>query len=173
MKFNLVKLFSHNKGFTLIEVMLSIVIFSILTLGLLALFSQAMNYSQKSENDTLGVYAARNMLNYMEQQNFEEMKSKYVDGLSDEGQGSSIVLKVDVCEKWYSGSSEEMIKKKSICKYTFNPDLNNRTFSINVTLKKHSESDLSSSLIPMEIHVQWDDDNETTLEGFIKNEKLR
>lgn len=173
MKFKLVKLFTYNKGFTLIEVLLSIVIFSILTLGMLALFSQTMTYTQKSENDTLGVYAARNMLNFMEQQSFEEIKRDYVDDLTDVGEGSTVILTDEVCPIWFNGNSDELNQRRERCLITFNPNLNNRQLNVSVELKKHSDSSLQTSLIPMEILVEWDEGNESSLEGFITNEKLR
>ncbi|PGT88158.1 hypothetical protein COD11_06360 [Bacillus sp. AFS040349] len=173
MKFKLVKLFTYNKGFTLIEVLLSIVIFSILTLGMLALFSQAMTYTQKSENDTLGVYAARNMLNFMEQQSFNTIKKDYVDALTDEGEGSTVMITNEVCPIWFNGDSDEIKKKRERCYITFSPNLNNRQLNVSVELKKHTDSTLQTSLIPMKILVEWDEGNESSLEGFITNEKLR
>ncbi|WP_226667183.1 prepilin-type N-terminal cleavage/methylation domain-containing protein [Metabacillus litoralis] len=173
MKFKLAKLFTHNKGFTLIEVMLSIVIFSILTLGMLTLFSQAMTYTQKSENDTIGVYAARNMLNFIEQKDFQEMKTNYVESLTDEGDGSTFVFTRDICTEWHPGNSELEIKKRELCESTFEPFINNRQFQIDVELKKHDDTSLQDSLIPTKVTVNWEENNETILEGFITNEKLR
>ncbi|TXC90109.1 prepilin-type N-terminal cleavage/methylation domain-containing protein [Metabacillus litoralis] len=173
MKFKLAKLFTHNKGFTLIEVMLSIVIFSILTLGMLTLFSQAMTYTQKSENDTIGVYAARNMLNFIEQRDFQEMKTNYVDSLTEEGAASTFVLKSNICRQWYPENDPATLKKRELCESTFEPYINNRQFDIDVELQKHNDSALRDSLIPTKVTVKWEDDNESILEGFITNEKLR
>ncbi|WP_162987430.1 type IV pilus modification PilV family protein [Metabacillus litoralis] len=170
MKFKLAKLFTYNKGFTLIEVLLSIVIFSILTLGMLALFSQAMTYTQKSENDTLGVYAARNMLNFMEQQSFEEIKKIYIDHLKSRGEGSITILNKGICEDWYKDMESDGYE---LCDLAFNPTINNREINVSVELKKHDDQSLQDLLIPIKVFVQWDKDNESTLEGFITNEKLR
>lgn len=177
MKFKLAKLFTHTKGFTLIEVMSSILIFSILTLGMLTVFSQAMNYTQKSKNDTIGIYAARNMMNYMEQKDFTQM-NQYVTPLTTDS-GSKKVLEKNICLDWYpkedtnNDGLDDNEELRERCEATFTPSINNREFLVKVELSKHQDGELQDSLIPIKVIVNWEDDNESTLEGFITHEEYR
>lgn len=168
MKIKLAKLYYTDNGFTLIEVMLSIVIFSILALGMLTFFSQAMSYTQTSKNDTLGIYAARNVMNFMEHQDFSEIKTEYVDHLNINGNKSSVTLTEQVCNELLL-STEEV----EVCKATFHPVLNNDSVNVTVEIKKHSDKSLQDSLIPITVQVKWGENKESSLEGFIANEKLR
>ncbi|KGE20431.1 prepilin-type N-terminal cleavage/methylation domain-containing protein [Paenibacillus wynnii] len=65
----------QEQGFTLIEVLASIVILSVVSLVLTAFFTQAMTYSKSNQNKTIMVNIARNALFYMEKQDFEKMET--------------------------------------------------------------------------------------------------
>jgi len=64
----------QEQGFTLLEVLASIVILSIVSLVLTSFFTQAMTYSKSNQNKTIMVNLARNALFYMEKQDFAAMQ---------------------------------------------------------------------------------------------------
>ncbi|WP_162356538.1 type IV pilus modification PilV family protein [Metabacillus mangrovi] len=170
------RIFSREKqqGFTLIEVLISITVFSILTLGMLQFFNQALDFTNKNEDKTLGIYVARNMMNFMKQQNFQNINDRYIKTSSD-----GTVIDKDACsDKMPSGEfvlNQSINEGLSNCPVFFTPTVNNRSFAVTVTLspyKKTDAKDLSDSLIPMTVNVQWEE-NETSLEGYITSEKNR
>lgn len=75
------------------------------------------------------------MLNFMEQQSFEEIKRDYVDDLTDVGEGSTVILTDEVCPIWFNGNSDELNQRRERCLITFNPNLNNRQLNVSVELK--------------------------------------
>ncbi|WP_310550739.1 type IV pilus modification PilV family protein [Paenibacillus glufosinatiresistens] len=70
----------REDGFTLIEVLASIVILSIVSLVLTAYFTNALSYTKSNQNKTIMVNLARNALFYMEKQDFDQMKDFFVTG---------------------------------------------------------------------------------------------
>ncbi|MBS2969895.1 prepilin-type N-terminal cleavage/methylation domain-containing protein [Metabacillus sp. KIGAM252] len=167
---------SDEKGFTLIEVLISISIFSILTIGMLQFFNQAMDFSNKNEDKTLGIYVARNMISYMEQQSFSSIDKFYVK------ESGSTSIQSSACNNDKLTSDEMVLNQTekitingvetSRCALNFSPKINNRQFSVTVEVKKHTDKNLQSSLIPMTVNVSWDQSN-TQLEGYIANENSR
>ncbi|MGD6816733.1 type IV pilus modification PilV family protein [Metabacillus sp. 84] len=165
-----------KNGFTLIEVLLSISIFSILTLGMLQFFTQAMDFSGKNEDKTIGIYVARNMLNYMEQQSFSAVSGHYLTG------SGPVNITGEACQsdKLSSGrtvlnQTEQIVisgNRTSKCELNFSPEINNRQYEVSVTIQKHSSIDLQDSLIPITVSVEWDEDD-TELGGYIAIEKNR
>ncbi len=67
--------FRNERGFTLLEVLLSITILGIVIISFLSFFNQAYSYTKKNEDKTVGINVARNVLYYMEQQDYTRMKS--------------------------------------------------------------------------------------------------
>ncbi|WP_338777426.1 prepilin-type N-terminal cleavage/methylation domain-containing protein [Metabacillus sp. FJAT-52054] len=167
---------SDQKGFTLIEVLISITIFSVLTIGMLQFFNQALNFSNKNEDKTLGIYVARNMINYMEKQSFSNINSFYVK------ETGATVIESPSCEKDTLANGEKVLnqtekitlngKETTRCALNFTPILNNRQFSVKVEVKRHTDEKLRNSLIPVNVIVSWDN-TKTQLEGYIANEKNR
>ncbi|WP_374723853.1 type IV pilus modification PilV family protein [Calidifontibacillus erzurumensis] len=75
MKFHI---FRNNKGFTLIEVMLSLALIFLLVFTLYKFFLEAYDYTMENKSKTIAVNIARNVVNYMEKQNFFVME-KYIE----------------------------------------------------------------------------------------------
>jgi len=68
---------SSEAGFTLIEVLASVVILSIVSMAMLAFFNNAMNYNKGNQNKTVMINLARNTLFYMEKQSYDELKAYF------------------------------------------------------------------------------------------------
>ncbi|HHY72833.1 MAG TPA: hypothetical protein GX497_06340 [Bacillus bacterium] len=66
--------FVKNKnGFTLVEVLLSITLIFVIVFPLMGFFLQAYKYTMHSQDKTIAINVGRNVVNYMEKQNFQNM----------------------------------------------------------------------------------------------------
>lgn len=77
----------HNRegGFTLVEVLASIIILSIASLTMTAFFNNAMSYNKGNQNKTVLINIARNTLVYMEKQDFVKFKEYFVGKVDANG----------------------------------------------------------------------------------------
>ena len=71
------KYLRNQTGLTLLEVLLSITILGIVLISFLSFFNQAYSYTNKNENKTIGINVARNVLYYIEQQDFTSIEKIY------------------------------------------------------------------------------------------------
>ncbi len=145
-----------ERGFTLVEVLLSITILGIIFLSILALFNNTYDYSKRNESKTVGINVARNVLNYIENQDFITINNKY---LLNSSASEEILITKDSCKNspFPADSCENMLETV----------INNVTYEATVTLKKHHEPDLQNYLIPVEVKINWND-RETSVEGVLK-----
>jgi prepilin-type N-terminal cleavage/methylation domain-containing protein len=149
-------IFYIERGFTLVEVLLSITILGIIFLSILALFNNTYDYSKRNESKTVGINVARNVLNYIENQDFNTIKHTY---FATNGGTEEIKITRSSCNKspFPADSCGNMLKTV----------VNNVTFEATVTLKKHPEAALQNYLIPVEVKIKWND-RETSVEGVLK-----
>ncbi|MDF0726753.1 prepilin-type N-terminal cleavage/methylation domain-containing protein [Cytobacillus sp. S13-E01] len=163
------KFLANSKGFTLIEVMLSITILGIISLGMFSFFTQAYSYSKINEDKTLGIYVARNMLVYMERQNFTKLNEQYIEPLTEPLSDGAITLTVTNCSDTHK-SGETVFDQ--YCDEVFLQTFNNVQYSVSVKMKKHIDQKLREYLIPTTITVNWGT-NTTSIEGYVINEAIR
>ncbi len=145
-----------ERGFTLVEVLLSVTILGIIFLSILALFHNTYDYSKRNESKTVGINVARNVLNYIENQDFITIKNKYFPNSSAP---EEILITRDSCKNSPFPADS--------CENMFETIINNVTYEATVTLKKHQETDLQNYLIPIEVKINWNN-RETRVEGVLK-----
>ena len=163
------KFLANSKGFTLIEVLLSITLLGIISLSMFSFFTQAYSYSKINEDKTLGLYVARNMLVYMERQNFTKVNELYIEPLTEPLADGAITLTVTNCGDIHK-SGETVFDQ--YCDDMFLQIFNNVQYSVSVEMKKHIDQNLREYLIPTEITVNWGT-NTTSIEGYVTNEAIR
>lgn len=160
-----------NGGFTLIEVLISMTILSIILLGMMAFFTNGLSFVKENEQKTVATQVARNVMNYVEKQDFSLMEA-YITAHAGSSTPSSnydspytITLNNTSCignEKYDLSikpfpSATERIELKGVslfpnedqCKSIFSPTLNNITFNentLNVFVMKYNETELDSLL---------------------------
>lgn len=121
----MISLNTSNKeaAFTLLEVLLSITILSIIAIPMFYYFIQAYQYTTESQNKTVAVNIARNVMNYMEKQNFLKLqnylnpdtsKMAKLDGASCD----------DASTIFDNGNPDDL----TICKSVLQPIINNKPY---------------------------------------------
>ena len=157
------KFFSiKEEGFTLIEVLVSIAILGIISISVLAFFTQSYDYTKKNESKTVGINVARNVINYFDQLNYDELYSQYH---FDKPGDISAFLTADDCKSrpsFYTSS----------CSAILEPTINNVDYKTEITLSRYTnENDhadfMKQNLIRIEVKVIWKD-KETKVEGLLK-----
>ncbi|MCA1318742.1 prepilin-type N-terminal cleavage/methylation domain-containing protein [Bacillus tianshenii] len=83
------QIIEKNGGFTLIEVLVSITIFSIILLGMMTFFTNGLSYVKENESKTVATQVARNVMNYMEKQDFQVMEGYLTKSLQLESATSN------------------------------------------------------------------------------------
>lgn len=149
------KFFDNDRGFTLLEVLLSVTILSIVIISFLAFFNQAYSYTKQNEDKTVFINVARNVLYYMEQQDYTAMNA-YL------GNDSTKEITFDDCTKLTlrAGNCEDFFGSKANI-------VNSTDVTTTVQLNKHD--DLPSQLISVTVFVKWNDNKrEASVKGVIK-----
>lgn len=152
---------SKQQGFTLIEVLVSLTILGIVSVSILTFFNQAYDYTKRNESKTVGVNVARNVLFYIEQQNFDSMNQKYLNELTEQQ------LTINNCSDKMPNEDTNVFEPK-VCEGFFSTKINNIQFETIVTLMKHPEEELQNYVIPVTVEVQWGENQRTTVEGVIQ-----
>ncbi|WP_404347072.1 prepilin-type N-terminal cleavage/methylation domain-containing protein [Sutcliffiella horikoshii] len=123
---------NNDSGFTLLEVLVSIVILSIIILSFLSFFSQALLFSVKEEDNLVGVNISERILYYVEgSSTMESVLSANTYSCNDEPHSLvSYIADQDPQDEWQ----------------TYSPDLtklfftqNNRTYYSYVTICQSTE----------------------------------
>ena len=148
-------IFYIERGFTLVEVLLSVSILGIIFLSILALFNNTYDYTKRNESKTVGINVARNVLNYIENQDFKTIKGAYFEN-------SPSTTEVFITK----GSCKNSPLPVDSCENMLQTVVNNVTYDATVILTKHQEPDLQNYLIPIEVKIKWND-RETSVEGVL------
>ena len=150
---------NNQKGLSLLEVLISITILSILTITILSFFNQAYDYTKRNQDKTVGINVARNVLSYIEQQDYQDIYDTYTTELNPSGANPKIELTKASCSKFSSN--------KDVCENFFSTRINNAQFNTTVTISQPKDSLLQGYLFPVKVTVTWN--NQTaTVEGDIK-----
>lgn len=169
----------NSQGFTLIEVLLSIVILSIIIVPLFNFFAQSLYHTKSNQQHTIATYAARNALVFVEKQGFEGFCAELncdPENISDIDYDLIIEIDYDYCKDNYAlFGIDELSDAEQVCSSFFSPTFNNIQYEIIGTIGLHGE--YSKYLLPVEIQAKWRDikkDNTTKLlRGFISHEDIR
>lgn len=164
------KFLCNSKGFTLVEVMLSITILGIIAISMFTFFTQAYSYTKINEDKTLGTYVARNTLVYMERQNFNKVYEHYFSSSNGETIDSPIQLRQENCFDIHVSGE---IVFDQFCSEMFSQTFNNVPFTVNVEIQPHSDLSKKNYLIPTKVIVNWGESNTTFIEGYITHESIR
>jgi prepilin-type N-terminal cleavage/methylation domain-containing protein len=192
----------HPKGFTLIEVLLSITILSAVAIGMFSFFTNAMKYTTYNQGKTVAINIARGVLAYMERLDFTALK-QYVDNEIHNTNKPFAQLDASSCNLPLFGD-------KHVCEAILRPTINNVTYDetrIHVFLVPYNDSEawdqlqksppeefpaslkkriseesiknsdpkLQNYLLKIYVIVRWGDrvDDSEWLEGVIANETIR
>ncbi|MGD7044129.1 type IV pilus modification PilV family protein [Jeotgalibacillus proteolyticus] len=166
-----IELFSNNKAFSLLEVLVSITLLNIIVFSLLTFFLNSYQFTFSNQDNTVGVNVAKNVVTYIENQDFQHVRDYFhQQGLSE------LELTIDSCSAVINGSL--LFGQEEICRSNFSPVINNQTYSVFVTLTEFEGSneqeteEMKSELIPIEASVQWERKRmeEVLVRGVLRNE---
>ncbi|WP_163150257.1 prepilin-type N-terminal cleavage/methylation domain-containing protein [Anoxybacillus sp. MB8] len=124
-------IFCDKHGFTLIEVLLSIVILSFVVSGMFMFFNNAMTYTAYSQSKTVAVNIARGVIHYMERLDFQTINTYVHDHMTEQ----TPFIRFDAS----SCSNTSLFPNKDVCQAVFAPTVNNITYD---------EEDVQAWLIP-------------------------
>lgn len=148
----------NSRGYTLLEVLLAVTILGIMFMTIMGFFSQSFQYTQKNESKTVGVNFARSVLNYIEGQDYEKMKDVVSEGITD--------LNISSCDSLENNGKPVL---EGNCKSMFNTIINNVDYKATAEIGIHKENDLKEYLIPITVHVEWNDEV-AEVKGVIKSD---
>ncbi|PLS16870.1 hypothetical protein CVD28_14535 [Bacillus sp. M6-12] len=157
-----VNFFQDNEGMTLIEVLLAVTILGILSISIMGIFNQAYDFTKKNEDKTVGINVARNILYFMEQQDYSAINEGVVEAQNTRP------LTADDCTRTYRDKDDNNKEKPVFtgnCSGVLNTTVNDIPYRAEIEVQKHST--LSKYLIPISVTVRWNE-NEATVEGAIR-----
>ncbi|WP_417899417.1 prepilin-type N-terminal cleavage/methylation domain-containing protein [Bacillus haimaensis] len=162
------QIIEKNGGFTLIEVLVSMTIFSIILLGMMTFFTNGLSYVKENESKTVATQVARNVMNYMEKQDYQVMegyltKSLQLESSTSDGSPYYIHLNRTHCNitedlqvKPFPTASDRrewkgisIFKDPSQCESILASKINNSMFNennVNVYIMKYNDKQHLSGL---------------------------
>ncbi|WP_010174006.1 type IV pilus modification PilV family protein [Bacillus coahuilensis] len=161
------KLIKNNNGFTLIELLASITILSIILLSFMNYFIQASTYTSYNQEKTVAVNVARNVMMFMEKQNYLQMRDRF------ESTSVNQPLEVLIC----GSEGYNMYPSSETPDVSCSPiTINNDPFEVVVYQNGEETEESKGHYLPIQVEVRWDrngNSESTTVEGTIKSEDLR
>ncbi|MGD6774335.1 type IV pilus modification PilV family protein [Sutcliffiella horikoshii] len=157
------KLFKEQQGFTLLEVLLSLTILSVVVIGLMSFFHNSYNYVNENEDKAIATQIARNVMNYVEKQNYNKFEG-YLSHEVDTSEDVHIIpLDKTYCDKKVTikknndtltseSTSDDIVLFDNVdrCLSILNPVINNEAYSdnaaISIYLMKYNDPETLSSL---------------------------
>jgi prepilin-type N-terminal cleavage/methylation domain-containing protein len=174
----LIKILKNNRGLTLIELLVSITILGIVLLSFMNFFLQSSTYTNVNQKKTVGVNVARNVLMFMEKQNFLEVRNYFHDVNNGSKPSESDYLTLFICEakyKTFSNSSTES-ELNQTCPNKKNITINGLEYEASIYSGEVLNPDEMDYYIPITIKVRWninDREYSTVVDGKIKSEDTR
>lgn len=162
----------NSNGFTLIEVIASIALFTILTTSSLYIFQTAFFQTNQTQVKTSALNVARNTLMFMENQNFIKMRNNF------EKLPESESMEIKLCDSNYAIATEVHYKKECTKPASYQPiTIDGVEFNVKVYANEKAEESKAfyPFYIPIRIVVSWDlkGTHSVELKGDIKSEDLR
>ncbi|BCB05010.1 type II secretion system protein [Bacillus sp. KH172YL63] len=170
-----IKILKNNRGFTLIELLVSITILGIVLLSFMKFFLQSSTYTNYNQKKTVGVNVARNVLMFMEKQNFPETRDYFHGVNTGTTEPDDAFLNVFICDDKYRTFSNSTPEADS-CPNKQNIMINGLEYETSVYSEPVSNSDEMDYYIPITIQVRWeinDREYHTSVDGKVKSEDIR
>ena len=173
-----IKIVKNNRGITLIELLVSITILGIVLLSFMNFFLQSSTYTNNNQKKTVGVNVARNVLMFMEKQNFLETRNYFHDVNAGTEPSKENFLKLFICDDQYVTFSNSSTKTEinDSCPNKKNIMINGLEYETAIYSEEVTNPDEMDYYIPITIKVRWDiNDREysTSVDGKIKSEDIR
>ncbi|MWV46642.1 prepilin-type N-terminal cleavage/methylation domain-containing protein [Paenibacillus sp. HJL G12] len=177
----------QEKGFTLVEVLAAIVIFSIVSIVLTSYFANALSYSKSNQNKTVMINLARNALVFMQKQDYGKLHEFYhAEKFGEEHPvilGSSAEASPDLYSELFPNTDASALAA------VLHPTINNVAYEINVEYEAdlhqqmlgssdQQKQKMSKNLIPVKVVIRGaagpgGHATDSAVEGYITNEELR
>lgn len=177
----------QEKGFTLVEVLAAIVIFSIVSIVLTSYFSNALSYSKSNQNQTVMINLARNALVYMQKQNDEALKEFYHVGEFGREHPKILGSTAASSPGTYSGALPDT--DPATLAAVLHPTVNNVAYEIDIEYEADlhqqmlstddpQKQKMSRNLFPVKVIIRGaggpgGHQTDSVVEGYITNEQLR
>ncbi|MBU8879573.1 prepilin-type N-terminal cleavage/methylation domain-containing protein [Bacillus sp. FJAT-29790] len=164
---NFRKILFNPKGFTLMEVLVSLTILGIILMGTMKFFSQAYTYTNINQKKTAAINVARNTLMYIEKDNFIAVRDRFEKDPEEE-------ISLFICDEKYKKFWKNEIEDVGCEPIT----INNVKYEVYIRAEEKPEPGKKnySFFVPLKATVTWTingKDNSTVLDGVIKSEDLR
>ena len=125
------KFYTQQAGFTLVEVLAAIAIFSAVTTIFLGIFLQSFDYVKGNQSKTVGIHAARNAVLFLESQDFEDIKMMLKDN-------ERMTLEPSQC----NSDEYSILFDNNQCITFLNPTINNIEYEVEVTIQPYNVEDM-------------------------------
>jgi prepilin-type N-terminal cleavage/methylation domain-containing protein len=173
-----IKIYKNNRGFTLIELLVSVTILGIVLLSFMNFFLQSSTYTNGNQKKTVGINVARNVLMFMEKQDFLEVRDFFYEVNIGSENPTDEFLKLFICGDEYQtfpnfSTESEMIDS---CPNKKNININGLEYETEIYSGEVTDLDESDYYIPITIEVRWninDREYSTTVDGKVKSEDIR
>ncbi len=163
----------NKKGFTLIEVLVSITILGIVLMSFMNFFMQAGSFTNMNQKKTVAVNVARNALMFVESQSFLEIYSEFPIVKKVANPPNSQVKNLYICNDSYK-YFDQSLHKPDNCE---NITVNNLAYKVNIKFEEVEEDDPSIHYyLPIKVEVRWtinDHEYSTNVNGTVKSEDIR
>ena len=185
-----------DEGFTLLEIMASMVILSVIGLTLSGFFVQAMSYAKHNENKTIAVHLARNALSYIQKETYQPLHA-YLTSPDAHGHYSAITS--ESCKLSAGGAAQCSIYTGlagdlQTLAYVLNPTVNGVPYGVSIQYEPDlkpglhlkldeaesdspsSESNISPYLMAVKVTVSSivkDRPETVEVEGYLIDETIR
>ncbi|WP_246940886.1 type IV pilus modification PilV family protein [Bacillus pinisoli] len=187
---NIVK--SNSKGFTLLEVLVSITILSIVLITLLAFFTQAYSFTNINKDKTVALNIARSVVTYIEKQNFQYLQTFLEEQVTasnteNDEKGAFVRINGESCDNRININKNgqtynfSLFQETSSCELVLTPTINGRTYNSDeyfVTVKLRptpllpsgDRDPLTDYLLHFDVEVNWGSSAPILIKGVVSNE---
>ncbi|OEH91448.1 prepilin-type N-terminal cleavage/methylation domain-containing protein [Bacillus solimangrovi] len=148
------RILSQNKGFTLVEVLVAILLLTIILTSTMAFFNQAYSYTKQNQNKTVAINVARSVNFFMERQNINELSKKSIQYVGVENSGGYTLIDSTI-------TPSRMIT------------INNIPYNVIVDVGDDTDPNDGVLVIPYTITVQINGNTITSLDGRVVDEEIR
>ncbi|WP_062198953.1 type IV pilus modification PilV family protein [Massilibacterium senegalense] len=165
----------QQKGITLAEVLISLVIFSILLLTVFQFFIASQKHTTNNTSKTVATYLAQGAIeqlqlsslqtteNITQQRNKTIEKSYFPPDLKQDFKNNQL-------KKEYSYATCKTVQKHEDDCHFYNANVNNKDYQIKILLlnPNSANNEEKLNLIPIEIHTHYSKNQYVVIEGYVK-----